>query len=163
MKRVVINILLFAVSITFLCLVYIGLFKISVAAICVLLAFFALYALCMGLSWKSMKELKKYEQKLIHFGLNKRDFSKILWFSMSTLLPSFFCVALVSFVPLFTYEVWFITVFPCILLNCLPASSVLEEYYGLTRKKLPFLALFITFTIVFCVVGVIATSIILKQ
>ncbi len=151
------NILFFIFSITFFCFIYIGVFKISVGTICILLVFFALYGCFFGFSWKSMEKLKKYEQKLIHIGLNKEDDRKILLFSLTALSPMLFCVFLVSCVPLFSYEVWFITVFPCICLNCLPVSSVLEEYHGLTRKKLPFLLSFLFLTAICCFTGVVTT------
>lgn len=154
MKSIIRNIIFFVFSITFFCFLYIGVFKISVDVICILFVFFALYGCILGFSWKSMKQLKKFEQKLIHFGLNKDDNQKILLFSLTTLSPMLFCVLLVSCVPLFTYEVWFITVLPCIILNCLPASSVLEEYYGLTRKKLPFILSFLFLTAICCLSGV---------
>lgn len=117
----------------------------------------------MSFSWKSMEKLKKYKQKLIHFGLTSKDDIKVLLFSLTTLSPMFFCVVLVSSIPIYTYEVWLITVFPCVLLNCFPAISVLDEYYGLTHKKLPFLISFLALTIVFCLVGGIISSITLKK
>ena len=109
-----------------------------------------------------MEKLKKYEQKLIYFELNKKDKLNILFYSLTTLSPLFFCVFLVSLVPLYTYEVWLITVFPCIILNCLPASSTMEEYYGLTHKKYPFVILFLLITIICCLLGIIASHLFLK-
>ena len=162
MKRTISNIILFALSITLFSCVYIGMFKISVIAVCALLFFFFAYGACMGVAWKSAKELKKFEQKLIHFGLDNKDSAKILRFSLITLLPTYFCIFLVSLVPLYTYEIWFISVFPCILLNSLPASSVLEEYCGLTRKKLPFLLFFVLLVIVCCGSGILVSRMLFK-
>jgi len=162
MKRIISNIILFILSITLFSCVYIGVFKVSVIAVCVLLGFFCAYGMCMGASWKSTEELKKCEQKLIHFGLDNKDYNKILFFSSTTLLPTYFCIFLVSLVPVYTYEIWFLTVFPCILLNILPASSVLEEYFGLTRKKLPFLLLFLLIVIICCSSGIILSYLFFK-
>jgi len=162
MKRIISNIILFTLSITFFFCVYVGVFKVSVIAVCILLIFFCAYGMCMGASWKSMEGLKKCEQKLIHFGLDNKDYNKILCFSLTTLLPTYFCVFLVSLVPLYTYEIWFITVFPCILLNILPANSVLEEYFGLTRKKLHFLLLFLFIVTVSCSSGIILSHLFFK-
>lgn len=158
MKRLIGNILLFLLSITVFCCIYVGLFKMSMTVVVILLVIFALYGSCMGASWKSMEELKKYERKAVYFGLTRKDESKILLFSLTTLCPSYFCVVLVSLVPLYTHEIWFITVFPCILLNCLPAGSVLEEYHGLTHSKLPFVAYFLLLTIACCLLGVIGSG-----
>ena len=158
MKRLISNILLFLLSITIFSCIYIGLFKISVAVVCVLLFIFALYGTCMGASWKSMKELRKYERKAVHTGLTSKDNPQILFFSLIALCPSYFCMILVSLVPLYTHEIWFITVFPCIILNCLPASSVLEEYYGLTHNKIPFVGLFLLLTVICCLLGVFVST-----
>lgn len=162
MKRIIGNIILFILSITFFFCIYVYAFKISVVAICILLALFFAYGMCMGESWKSMEKLKKYEKKLIHFGLDHKDYNRILYFSLTTLLPTYFCVFLVSLVPLYSYEVWFITVFPCIFLNILPASSVLDEYFGLTRKKLPFLLFFSLIVFISCSFGIIISHIFFK-
>lgn len=160
MKRIIGNIILFISSMTFFCCIYIGLFKISVTTIIILLAFFALYGCCMGLGWKSIEELKKYEKKQVRVGLVEKDYPKILLFCLTSLMPTYFCVFLVSLVPLFTYSVWFITVFPAILLNCLPFSSVLDEYYCLTHKKAPLLTIFISLTAACCLVGVIVINLV---
>ncbi len=92
----------------------------------------------------------------------QKDDRRILRFSLLTLFPTYFCMILVSSVPLYTYAVWFITVFPCILLNCLPMSSVPEEYHGLTRKKTPFLACYILITAVLCLMAVLGSHLLLK-
>ena len=102
------------------------------------------------------------KKKLIHFGLDEGDGRRILLFSLLTLFPAWFCVILVSAVPLYAYTVWLITVFPCILLNCLPMSSVLEEYHGLTRRKAPFLVCCVLITAVLCLVGVVGSHLLLK-
>ena len=158
MKRMIGNILLFLLSITLFICIYVGLFRMSLSVVGILLVIFALYGSCMGAGWKSMEELKKYERKAVHFGLTRQDESKILLFSLTTLCPSYFCMILVSLVPLYTHEIWFITVFPCILLNCLPASSILEEYHGLTHSKLPFVAYFMLLTIACCLLGVLLSN-----
>ena len=160
MKRIIGNLILFILSMTLFCCIYMGLFKVSVTSILILLAFFALYACCMGLGWKSLEELKKYEKKQVRVGLVEEDYLKILLFCLTSLMPTYFCVFLVSLVPLFTYSIWFITVFPAILLNCLPASSILDEYYCLTHKKAPLLIIFISLTLACCLVGVVTINLI---
>ncbi len=161
-KHTIANIILFLVSITVFSVIYIGVFKVSVSALCILFIFLILYGFCMEFSRKSMVELSKYGQKRIHFGLDEKDDSKILLFSLTTLSPTYFCIILVSLVPLYTYEIWFISVFPCIFLNCLPASSVLEEYRILTHKRLPFLTLFLLLTVICCLLGVSLAHLFLK-
>lgn len=163
MKRIISSIILFILSITFLACIYVSVFNVSVTAICILVLFFAIYGFCMDSSWKSMKKLKEYENKLIHFELTSKDDARILLFSLKTLFPTYFCVFLVSLIPLYRYEVWFITVFPCIFINCLPAISVLDEYYGLTHKKLPFITLFFIIIAIFSLVGIIISSFVLQK
>lgn len=67
------------------------------------------------------------------------------------------CVLLASLIPLYTYEVWLVTVLPCIVINCLPAISVPEEYHSLTRRKLPFIACFLLLTVACCLSGVLVS------
>jgi hypothetical protein len=153
MKRIIGNLLLFLLSTAFFCCIYVGVFKMSAETLGILFVIFTFYAFCMGLGWKSTEEIKKFERKAIHFGLTDKDDFKILFFSLATLSPTYFCVIIVSLVPLYTYEIWFITVFPCILLNCLPANSVLEEYRCLTHRTIPFVALFALLTVIFCGLG----------
>ena len=153
-KRMIGNIILFFLSIAFPCFAYIRVFKISAATVCVLFLFFVLYGCFLSFGGRSMERLKKYEQKQIHLGLSKEDHLRILFFSLTALSPIWLCIFLVSLVPLFTYEVWLITTFPCILLNCLPANRVMEEYHGLTQKKLPFFGLFLLLSIIFCLFGI---------
>ena len=99
MKRLIGHILLFLLSVTVFSCIYVGLFKISITIVLILLAVFALYGFCMGLGYKSMEQIKKYERKAVHFGLTRKDHSKILLFSLTTLSPTYFCVVLVSLVP----------------------------------------------------------------
>ena len=105
-------------------------------------------------------KLKKYEKKQVRVGLVEEDYLKILLFCLTSLMPTYFCVFLVSLVPLFTYSIWFITVFPAILLNCLPVSSILDEYYCLTHRKAPLLIIFISLTLACCLVGVVTINLI---
>ena len=162
MIRIILNVILFLISITFFSYVYIYIFKVPLHVILIILLIFVVYGFIMGWGEKSIRELKKYEQKLIHFGLNKKDESKILLFSLTALSPTYLCVILVSSIPLYTYEVWFITAFPCIILNCIPASSVLDEYHGLVRKKFPFLIMLCSAILLCCLIGVIVASVMMK-
>jgi hypothetical protein len=163
MKHAVGNILIYILSLTAAIIfgfVYINVFEISIVAIAVLLAFLAVYAFFIAFGWKSMRKLNAYEQKLVHFGLNKGDERKILFYSLSTLSPMWLCIFLVSCIPLFTNGVWIITIFPCMFLSCVPAATVLEEFYGLTHKKLPFVLLFLLFAVICCLLGVVVSDLI---
>jgi hypothetical protein len=77
MKRIIANCVLFGLLITFLCVLYVRLFQVSLSALGILLAVLAIYGFCMEIGWKSAQELKKYEQKAIHFGLRDEGFDGI--------------------------------------------------------------------------------------
>lgn len=162
MKRIIINSITFLLSIAFFCGIYIGVLKASASLLFILWIIFILYGFCMGIGWKSMDAIKNYEQRAVHFGLTERDHPKILLLSLTSLSSTYLCVALVSLVPLTTYHVWFITVFPCIILNCLPATTVLGEYYGLTHKRLPFVTWFLFSILTCCLLGVLISYLFLK-
>ena len=157
MKRMIGYLLLCTLFIFVFCLIYVHLFQISLAFIIGFSLFLCLYASLLGVCWKSMERLYHYEQKAVHFGLQPKDENKILFFSLTTLAPMFLCDCLVSLIPLYTYEVWFITVFPWVTITCFPAISVMEEYRGLTHKRLPFFSLFALLSLVCCLLGTTAS------
>ena len=59
MKDIIRNIILFILSITFFFCIYVYAFKISVVAICILLALFFAYGMCMGESVEKHGKVKK--------------------------------------------------------------------------------------------------------
>ena len=162
MKRIIGYLLLGAGSIAIFFCIYIKMFKMSLAFIAGILLFLIIYATVMGFGWKSMEQLKKYEQKAIHFGLDKENNIKILFYSLTTLSPLMLCVFLVSLIPIYTYIVWLITVFPCVIINCLPAIAVLDEYRSLTQKRLPFVMCFNFLMIVCCLGGILVSRLLFK-
>ena len=163
MKRIVGNVLLYVLSLIAAIIfgfLYIKVFKFSLVVIAAFFVFLAVYASFIAFGWKSMQKLNAYEQRLIHFGLNKEDESKVLFYSLSALSPMWLCIFLVSCIPLFTNGVWMVTIFPCIFLSCMPAATVLEEYYGLTRKKLPFVLLSVLFAVICCLLGIAVSNLV---
>lgn len=163
MKRAVGNVLIYILSLIAAIIfgfLYIKVFKFSLVVIAAFFVFLAVYASFIAFGWKSMQKLNAYEQRLIHFGLNKEDERKVLFYSLSALSPMWLCIFLVSCIPLFTNGVWMVTIFPCIFLSCMPAATVLEEYYGLTRKKLPFVLLFVLFAVICCLLGIAVSNLV---
>ena len=161
MKRIIISTVTFLFSITFFFVIYIGVLKSSPKALSILWIIFILYGICMGIGWESMDKIRRYEQRAVHFGLTEKDYPKILLYSLTSLSSTYLCVTLVSLIPLTTYHVWFITVFPCIFFNCLPATTVLGEYYGLTHKKLPFVLCFAILVTMCCFCGILISHLFL--
>ena len=162
MKRIIVSTIAFLFSIAFFCGLYIGVLKASPKALSILWIIFILYGLCMGIVWKSMDEIRNYEQRAVHFGLTEKDYPKILLFSLASLSSTYLCVTLVSLIPLTSYHVWFITVFPCIFFNCLPATTVLGEYHGLTHKRLPFIMWFVFLVTACCFFGILISHLFLR-
>ncbi len=163
MKHILSNILLFALSLFLFIFIYVDRINIPVSLICVVGVIFFFYGLCMAWSWKSTQKIQAYEKRLIHFGLTPKDETRVLLFSLTTLTPMFFCDLIVSLIPLYTSEIWFISVFPCIFFTFITALGVLDEYYILTHRKAPFLVWFIIITIVICLIGIITSSLILSE
>ena len=157
MKRIITYILLFLLVIGLLYILYIDFLKISLSTILILLAILLLYGFCMAFGEKGIREIKKQEQKQIHFGLTPKDRSQTLRFALLSLFPTYFLCFLVSLLPVHTHGIWFLTAFPCICLNCVPASSVFEDYHALTHKKLPFFLGFFS-AIAVCFLGGILIS-----
>jgi len=142
---------------------YVKILKASMLSVIIILTVIFLYAVCMGVCEESMKQLKKYEIIQTHTDLTKNQRFLILFLSLTTLSPTYFCVLLVSVIPLFTYEVWFLTVFPCLIFISLPMISVLEEYHTLTKKKLPLIISFAVIIIFLTLVGVTSSHLILNS
>ena len=163
MKRIVTYILLFLLSISLLYILYIDFLKISLSTVLILLAILLLYGFCMAFGEKGIREIKKQEQKLIHFELTPKDRSQTLYFALLSLFPTYFLCFLVSLFPVHSHGIWFLTVFPCIGLNCVPASSVFEDYNALTQKKVPFFVGFFSVTAACCLSGLLISSFLLKK
>lgn len=141
---------------------YINLFKISALAVAIIFAFLLLYALCMGLAEESMKKIKTYDIMLSTVGLTEADRAKVLLYSLTTLAPTYFCIMVISLIPLFRYGAWFILVFPpCLVMISGPAIAVSDVCKELTGKKLSFWALFCGIIAVLLITGATATSFLL--
>ena len=163
MKQIAKNTLLGVFIISVFSFIFIKILKSSVLAVIVILTVICLYVVCMGVCEESMKQLKKYEIIQMRVELTQQQRLFVLFFSLTTLFPTYFCVLLVSVIPMFTYEVWFITVFPCLIIISMPMLSILEEYFILTKKKLPFLASFAAIVIVLLSVGIASSSLLMNS
>lgn len=138
MKRLIYNILLFVGILLILFFAYRNIFDGHALPIILSVSFLTLYGGAMALGEIGMQRLKKYEYKAVHKGLESEDSSKIYGAAILSLFPMFFCIGLASAFPIMVYEVWFITVFPCLIVSYFPIKEVFDEYYSLTRKKAGF-------------------------
>lgn len=137
---------------------YRNFFDISPTAIIIVVFMVILYYLCLRFSQKSMKELKELEIKQTHTELEKADYSKALMCSLGSLLPTYYCVIIVSMIPFYNFDSWYITGFPCLVLISMPAKAVLDVYRDITLKKLPLVSLFILIIISLYISGQLIIS-----
>ncbi len=87
-----------------------------------------LYVLCMSLSDYGM-------DKLIYL-IDRHPRAPL--YALLTCLPLYFCELVVGMIPLFSYEVWFMTNLPVLILMAMPLSSVAEVWGDLKYKKAHF-------------------------
>ena len=138
MKNYIIKISMFAVVCGIVLFVYRSLFNIPIVFILVAAVALLLYGCAMGFSQFGMRKLIKYEKMYVYTNIPKKEYSKIMLCCVLALLPIYFCIMLASLIPIFTYEVWIITLFPCLFISLIPAKEVYEAQYPLTHFKIRF-------------------------
>ena len=147
MKRLIYNILLFIGILLILFFAYRNIFDGHALPIILSVAFLILYGGAMWLGEIGMRRLKKYEYKAVRAELIPEDSPKIFGASLLSLCPIFFCICLASVFPIMVYEVWFITVFPCLIVSYFPIKEVFDVYRSLTREKVRFCVTVISITV----------------
>ena len=95
----------------------------------VLIVFLALYLGSMVVSDFAKKKLICFEKQ------NNVTFKRLFFFSILVLCPIYLFWFLISIIPIFSYEIWFVTGFPIILISGIPLY-VLSEYWKSTLKIL---------------------------
>ena len=100
----------------------------SVTIIIILIIFIAAYGVLFGISQRSSLKLARIIDS------DNRTMRKLILLSIGSMLPMYFCYAIVSFIPMFQYEVWFITVLPLIIILCVPLYAMADE---LKRTHMP--------------------------
>ena len=116
-------------------LAYRHLFHGRVVPLLIAAGLLTLYGLTSGISAWGMTEMKKYEAIQNARGILPEDHPKLLLCALTIPLPLHFCTLLASLIPITTWEVWFITIFPCIFLTFQPIRAVADVYDLYTRKK----------------------------
>jgi len=94
-----------------------------------------LYGIATAASAYGMTEMQKFEQIQNARGILPEDHPKLLFCALLIPLPLHFCTLLASLIPITTWEVWFITIFPCVFLTFQPIRAVGDVYDLYTRKK----------------------------
>ena len=154
MKRIIYNILLCLFALGLFAYTFIDIFGSSSTVIVIILVFLMLYMFCMWLNTESRKQLKKFYIKHKTTELTEEDCRKILFFAIATHSPIFLIVLLVSFIPMF----WMILLIPFSLLISITAKFVFDDYYYLTRKRLPFILALVSVFAVCMLTGTIVMS-----
>ena len=147
MKQWIYNILLFIGILLIFIFSCRNIFDGHALPIILIALFFALYGGAMWLGEIGMRRLKKYVYKAVRAELIPEDSPKIFSAALLSLFPIFFCVCLVSTFPITVYEVWFITVFPCLIVSYFPIKEVFDVYRSLTREKARFWVTVISITV----------------
>ena len=94
-----------------------------------LIVIFNIYGSSMAISYYG-------QAKLIHFEkTNSLTIKNFFGFSVLIASPIYSLWLLVSIIPIFVYEVWFITGFPIILLTCLPLYTLSNDHCKPSLKK----------------------------
>ncbi|MBQ9162611.1 MAG: hypothetical protein IJX74_04970 [Clostridia bacterium] len=135
MKKFISNALLLVLLVSIILYIYCGWLKIQYITIVFVVVFLILYMLAMAVGAFGVSRLEGYIKKLVHDEIAAGGFKKPLLFSVLAMFPAYFCIALVSLIPITSYEIWLITVFPCIAIVSIPASSVYGEYSLVANKK----------------------------
>ena len=119
----------------------------------------SLYAAASAASAHGIMKMQNYEQIYHARGFLEEDHPKLLLYAMLIPLPLHFCTLLASLIPITTWEVWFVTVFPCIFLTFQPIRAVGDVYDLYTRRKRIFwmLQLLTVFTITVSMQAVVQT------
>ena len=134
-RRFLFNTLCFLVLLFAAVLSYRHLFHGHVVPVLIAAVFLLLYGLASAAGVHGTQELKKYEQIQTARGILPEDHPKLLLYAMSVTLPLHFCIFLASFIPITTYEVWFVTIFPCLFILFQPIRAVCDVYTLYTGKK----------------------------
>lgn len=134
-RRFVYNTFFFLVLLCAVGLAYRHLFHGRIVPLVIAAVLLTLYGLTAGISAWGMTEMKKYEAIQNARGILPEDHPKILLCALTIPLPLHFCTLLASLIPITTWEVWFITIFPCIFLTFQPIRAVADVYDLYTRKK----------------------------
>ena len=93
----------------------------TVTIIIILILFIAAYGVLFDVSQRSSLKLARI------IDCDNRTMRQLILLSIGSMLPMYFCYAIVSFIPMFQYVVWFITVFPLIIILCVPLYVMADE------------------------------------
>ncbi len=87
----------------------------------ILISVIVAYGVLIDLSHRSSLKLARLIDS------DKRTERQLIMLSVGSMLPIYFCYSILSFLPMFQYEVWFITVFPVIIILCVPLVAIAGE------------------------------------
>ena len=159
MQKLLFKIISFVITLAilayFLCNISYSIGTVTITIILIL--FIAAYGVLFGISQRSSLKLARIIDS------DNRTMRKLILLSIGSMLPMYFCYAIVSFIPMFQYEVWFITVLPLIIILCVPLYAMA---YELKRTHMPIsiywsihiAILILTFTILQVVSNIVLKS-----
>ncbi len=159
MKKVILNIITFIICLALAIWFYLPIFQNNTIIAVAIMSLILIYGAAMSVSGYGMWKIKYYEIKAVHKGLSEKERKNILFYSVLTLCPTYYCLVLSSIFPMIGYEIWFLTVFPCLIIISLPIKTVAEEYYHFTHKKW----LFLTVNLIIIVLVQIVGQVVIRQ
>ena len=112
-----------------------------------------LYGVTVAFSDWGIRSFQKMRKKIYHGGeLTVGEKKKLFGYSLAVLCPMYYCILIVSAIPLFSYEVWYVTIFPILVITGMPFSAVLDEFSAITGKKACFILVNIGITVICTVI-----------
>ncbi len=138
MLRFIYNSIFFLIALGAGFFFYKNVFNEDIGIVLAIVGFLAAYGVAMAVGEVGVRRVTGFEKRAIYHTIEEKDRPRILGYSILSLLPIYFCMAIASLIPITTYEVWFVTVFPCIFLGMLPAKEVCDKQYPLTHYKKQF-------------------------
>lgn len=138
MRRICYNLLLFALLGAIGLFFYRNLFDGQVGFLIAVTVFFTVYGIAMTAGEYGMHKLMGYEHYAVYHTVKATDRKRILGYAILSLAPIDVCMLLASLIPIPTWEVWFVTVFPCLVLMYLPIKEVYDTQYPLAHYKIRF-------------------------
>ncbi len=138
MRRIIYNIVFFLIALGVGIFFYKNIFHEELGLMLTVGGLLMVYGAAVATGEYGMRKLNGYEKRAIHHTIEERDRPRIFGYALLSLLPIYICIALAALIPITTYEVWFITVFPGIFLGLLPMKEICDKQYPLTHYRKSF-------------------------
>ena len=138
MKNKLISSVLSLVSLVFCLVLIFRLFAINITVIIMILTILLIYSSLLALSWKSSTKAHHLQT---HPFSHKGGGGDILKIALAISSPFYFCILILSCIPLTHYAIWCLIIFPAILLFAMPLTVVADFCKDFKIRKTTFWAI----------------------